>query len=137
MPRARTYECCREIRTQLLYTPVHVGQVVEGFNTHTNRTDRVRVVALHPRDPNLHQVEYLDPGLTMDFTQLGPTYTTLVTGQEVVEALTYRLIQESQFFSVMPHPDDTWLVTVRHENRERLRTWIEEAQVVAHELQHG
>lgn len=40
----RALNCCREIRTQLLVSDLHVGDVIEGYNSITNQIDRVIVV---------------------------------------------------------------------------------------------
>ena len=36
-----------------------------------------------------------------------------------------RLVMASQWFSVLPLPDDLWVITVKQENEGRLKAWCD------------
>jgi len=38
-------------------------------------------------------------------------------------AVCTRLVSSSQWFSVLPLPDDLWEITVKEENEARLQAW--------------
>lgn len=47
----------------------------------------------------------------------------ILFGEARAMAMCSRLVSSSQWFSVLPLPDDHWEITVKEENEVRLRVW--------------
>jgi len=51
------------------------------------------------------------------------TASVTLCGESRAKAISSRLIGASQWFSVLPLPDDLWEITVKEENEARLQAW--------------
>jgi len=51
------------------------------------------------------------------------TASITLCGESRAMAACRRLVSSSQWFSVLPLPDDHWEITVKEENEARLRAW--------------
>lgn len=56
------------------------------------------------------------------------TTTIKLSGEANVSSLCGKLITASQWFSVLPLPDDSWEIEVKNENAERLQAWIRQLE---------
>ncbi|MBN8420644.1 MAG: hypothetical protein J0L73_17130 [Verrucomicrobia bacterium] len=56
------------------------------------------------------------------------TASITLSGESQAMAACSRLVSSSQWFSVLPLPDDHWEITVKVENEARLRAWCAAAQ---------
>ena len=64
--------------------------------------------------------------MTADFNMR--TTSRTVAGEANVNSLCHKLTAASQWFSVLPLPDDKWEVAVKEENCERLQAWMHEIE---------
>lgn len=62
-----------------------------------------------------HPPMYISSGLRTASITLG--------GESRALAVCSKLVNASQWFSVLPLPDDHWEITVKEENEARLRAW--------------
>lgn len=56
------------------------------------------------------------------------TYSTIVQSEEATRRVVSRLITCSQWFEVLPLPDDEWKITVKKENLTTLDRLVEECK---------
>jgi len=49
----------------------------------------------------------------------------VITSEATVRKLCDELLKQSQWFSVLPMPDDAWELTVKEENQARLHGWLQ------------
>lgn len=51
------------------------------------------------------------------------TSTITLRGESQTMVMSSLLVQASQWFSILPLPDDQWEITVKEENEGRLQSW--------------
>ena len=56
------------------------------------------------------------------------TMTTTLSSEAKVRSLCGKLITASQWFSVLPLPNDRWEVEVKSENDAHLQTWLSQIE---------
>ena len=53
-----------------------------------------------------------------------------IFGQARLRAVCDQLIEWSQWFSIMPMPEDEWEIEVKIENAERVRSWAKAMAII-------